>query len=132
MQKLRSSKGYGDRMTSKKTVSAATGRARNSVPKLPPGVARGSRFLGHSRDEDGTWVEPSGVLVLFNEGGQCRASIDIRTLVAWLQTNRPDLLEDAAPATAPDRECSRCGGTGKDPEFRDCTCDCCGGTGIEN
>jgi DnaJ-class molecular chaperone len=28
--------------------------------------------------------------------------------------------------------CSRCGGSGVDPEFADCTCDCCGGTGNEN
>ena len=28
-------------------------------------------------------------------------------------------------------ECSRCGGSGVDPEVRGCTCDCCGGAGFE-
>jgi hypothetical protein len=28
--------------------------------------------------------------------------------------------------------CSRCGGTGVDPEVSGCRCDCCGGTGIES
>ena len=27
--------------------------------------------------------------------------------------------------------CSRCGGTGVDPEVSNCRCDCCGGTGTE-
>lgn len=27
--------------------------------------------------------------------------------------------------------CSRCGGSGIDPEIRGCSCDCCAGTGIE-
>ena len=27
--------------------------------------------------------------------------------------------------------CSRCGGSGDDPEVDGCRCDCCGGTGIE-
>jgi len=27
--------------------------------------------------------------------------------------------------------CSRCGGSGVDPDSPDCTCDCCGGSGTE-
>lgn len=34
-------------------------------------------------------------------------------------------------AEKPTPPCSRCNGTGKDPELSDCTCDCCGGTGVE-
>ena len=29
------------------------------------------------------------------------------------------------------KPCSRCQGTGKDPEIKNCTCDCCEGTGWE-
>lgn len=37
---------------------------------------------------------------------------------------------DAAPGYVM-QVCSRCDGSGVDPEIRDCTCDCCGGTGEE-
>lgn len=35
------------------------------------------------------------------------------------------------PAPKTDRTCSRCGGSGVDPEVSGCRCDCCGGTGDE-
>jgi hypothetical protein len=42
--------------------------------------------------------------------------------------------EAAVPIPVEESEgsgCSRCGGTGVDPEVSGCRCDCCGGTGIE-
>jgi general stress protein YciG len=37
-----------------------------------------------------------------------------------------------AAAPKPDDPCSRCGGSGNDPEIKDCVCDCCQGSGVES
>jgi hypothetical protein len=36
-----------------------------------------------------------------------------------------------ATKTSGEPNCSRCNGTGADPDLRGCVCDCCGGTGYE-
>jgi hypothetical protein len=46
----------------------------------------------HSNDESGTYLTPSGKLILLNEGGCNSTTIDVRELVAWLRANRPELL----------------------------------------
>lgn len=44
------------------------------------------------------------------------------------EAGRVAILGPAAPAV---ERCSRCDGTGKDPEVNNCVCDCCNGTGKE-
>jgi hypothetical protein len=49
--------------------------------------------IDHVRNEDGTRVTATGVLVMRNQGRYDLCSIDVRELVAWLREHRPDLLE---------------------------------------
>jgi hypothetical protein len=41
------------------------------------------------------------------------------------------IAKKTAAVRAGKSACSRCNGTGADPEVRGCTCDCCGGSGFE-
>ena len=34
-----------------------------------------------------------GDLVMYNEGGYCSASVEVKELVAWLRKNHPELVE---------------------------------------
>lgn len=56
------------------------------------GPPEGAKTITHKDDDDGTWVEADGSLVMLNEGGCNCTTINVRTLIAWLRENRPDLL----------------------------------------
>lgn len=49
--------------------------------------------VDHAHDEAGSFLTVAGLLVQLNEGGHNGTTIDIRELVSWLRTNRPDLLQ---------------------------------------
>ena len=58
---------------------------------------------------------------ILRAGGKCRCiDAEVRTKKRTREVVSP-----------PDPPCSRCDGSGDDPEARGCRCDCCGGTGVE-
>lgn len=59
---------------------------------------------------------------LLRKSGSCRCK-DAATVA---EMKRP------MPRPACPTACSRCDGTGDDPDNLDCVCDCCGGSGREN
>ncbi len=74
-----------------------------------------------------------------------RSGPDEQQLVLWLVVGVSKMSEglrarlksewDALkkrPEVPSDDTCSRCGGSGDDPDSPDCRCDCCGGTGKEH